>query len=387
MKALAITSKGIEDITALEIKELINSKTEIKDSCVIFNIKKLEELCLLCYKSQSVEKILFLFDNFNFNDDFEEKIKETIHKIDFSKWINKSITFRVTCKKVNNETLSSEEIVGDIGAIIIENIKKQKKYKQKVDLDNPDITFLIFINNQTAYFGIDFSGRDLHKREYKLFAHPNALRSTIAYSLLRIADLKQKEILLDPFCHSGEIPLEAALFTTNFPLNYYSKEKFSFLKFKPLKKFNFTKFFKDIDKEITKTKKPSINCFDPTIMNLNATKKNAKIAGINKSINFSRIDIEWLDTKLNKESIDKIITHVPELTKTSNPKDIEKLYDELFYQTKFILKKQGKIAIISKNTDLIKKAAEKYKFNLEKEREVYSGKQRFEVVVFSKQIH
>lgn len=386
MKGLAITSRGIEDIASLEIKELINSRAEIKDSCIIFNIKKLEELCLLCYKAQSIEKILFLFDYLNFNNinDFDKKMKEIIDKIKFDDWLDKKTTFRVTYKKIDNEDLSSEEISAKIGALIIENIKKNKKYKQKVELDNPDITFLIFINRNTAYFGIDFSGRDLHKREYKLFAHPNSLRSTIVYLLIRIAELKPKEILLDPFCHSGEIPIEVALFTTNFPLNYYSKEKFSFLKFKPLKKLNFNKFFNDIDKKIIKTKKPLINCFDQKLLNLNAAKKNAKIAGINKLINFSRTDIEWLDTKLDKESIDKIITHPPESTRNINIKDIEKLYDQFFYQAEFILKESGKIAIISQNTDLLKKSAEKYKFKVEKEKEVWSGKQILKVVVFGK---
>jgi hypothetical protein len=33
---------------------------------------------------------------------------------------------------------------------------------------------------------------------------------------------------------------------------------------------------------------------------------------------------------------------------------------------------------------LLKEAAEKYKFKPEQEREVWSGKQKFEVVVFSK---
>jgi len=383
MKALAITSHGIEDITALEIKELINSKAEVKDSCVIFNIKKLEELCLLCYKAQSVGKILFLLDNFNFKD-FNKEIKKAIAKIDFSKWLDKTTTFRVTCKKMDNENLHSEETAANVGALIIDNIKKNKKYNQKVELDNPDITFLIFINKNQAYFGIDFSGKDLHKREYKLFAHPASLRSTIAYSLLRIADLKEKQIMLDPFCHSGEIPIEAALFTTNFPVNYYSKDKFAFTKFKPLKKFNFKKFFEDIDKKITKPKKPLVNCFDNKTTNLNAAKKNAKIAGIHKVLNFSRMDTEFLEIKLDKQSADKIITHPPDPTRTANPKDIEKLYNEFFYQSEFILKKKGKILTITKKTELLKEAAKKHKFKPEQEREVWSGKQKFEVMVFSK---
>ena len=383
MEGLAICSKGTENIAALEIKELIKSNAKVLDSCVLFDIKKLEDLCLLCYKAQSIEKVLFYFNNFEF-DKLQEKLKETIKNINFGQWLDEKTTFRVTCKKINPDNISSEEIAGNVGALIIEHIKKNKKYKPKVELDNPDITFLLFINKSTAYFGIDFSGRDLQKREYKLFAHPRSLRATIAYSLVRIADLKPKETLLDPFCNSGEIPIEAALFTTNFPVNYFSKEKFSFLKFKPFKKFNFNKFFINIDKKIIKTKKPLISCLDTKMINLSAAKKNAKIAGINKSLNFSRMDTEWLELKIKKENIGKIVTHLPEATKHTNQKDIEKIYNEFFYQAEFILKKQGKITIILKDTELLKKAAEKYKFKTENEIEVHEGKEPFKVITFSK---
>src|SRR3989338_2380603 len=113
MKGLAICSRGIEDITALEIKELINSKSEIKDSCVIFDVKKLEELALLCYKAQSVDKILYLFDSFKFKD--IEEIKEKIGKIDIKSWLGKK-TFRVSCWIINNNISSTElnETAGEV---------------------------------------------------------------------------------------------------------------------------------------------------------------------------------------------------------------------------------------------------------------------------------
>ncbi|MBW2989259.1 methyltransferase [Candidatus Woesearchaeota archaeon] len=384
MIGLAITSRGVEDTASLEIKELINSECQIKDKCIIFNLDKLEDLCLLCYKAQSVEKVLFLLGCFEFKgiEDLKEKMGKVIGKAEWSDWLNKKTTFRVTCKKADNEGILSEELAGDVGALIIDTVKKSKKYKQKVELDDPDITFLAFIDKNTAYLGIDFSGRDLNKREYKVFAHPASLRSTLAYALVRLSELSKGENLLDPFCYSGEIPIEAALFTSNLPLNYHSKDKFSFLKFKKLKKFDFEAFFKRVDKEIIKVKKPLISCFDPKMMNLNAAKKNAKIAGVNKMISFSRIDTEWLDTKLDKESIDRIVTHPPEFTKTSNRRDIEGIYDEFFYQSNFILKKGGKIALISRSMEMLKRAAEKNNFKAKAEREVWCGKQAFEIGVF-----
>ena len=37
MKGLLITHKGIEDIAALEIRELINKTTRISDTCIILH--------------------------------------------------------------------------------------------------------------------------------------------------------------------------------------------------------------------------------------------------------------------------------------------------------------------------------------------------------------
>ena len=378
MKALAITSKGIEDITALEIKELINSESEIKESCVAFEAKKPEDLYLLCYKAQSVEKILFLFGYFNFNNkNLFDDLKKHIESIDFSKWLSKEITFKVTSKIIDND-LSTQEISEKTGEFIINCIKKTKKYRQKVDLNNPDIIFFVYIFKNTCYLGIDIAGFELHKRQYRIFQHPSALRATIAYSLIRIANADEKDMLIDPFTGSGTIPIEAGLYFSNFPVNYFNKDKFLFLKFLKNKKF-----FESIDKKI-KTPKLKIYGYDAVLGYIISAKKNAKIAGIDKNLKLSRCEISWLDTKFKKNSVDKIITYPPQESKNIDQKITEKIYDEFFYQADFILKKQGRIVLITKSLELLKKYADKYKFKLLDEREVYSGKQLLSVIVFGR---
>ena len=53
----------------------------------------------------------------------------------------------------------------------------------------------------------------------------------------------------------------------------------------------------DFDKFNSKFDKANIFAFDSQFRHIDAAKKNSKIAGINKNINFSRTEIEWLDTK------------------------------------------------------------------------------------------
>ncbi|MDP7180371.1 MAG: THUMP domain-containing protein [Candidatus Woesearchaeota archaeon] len=379
MKALAITSKGIEDISADEIKELINAKTEIKDSCIIFEPKKLEDLALLCYKAQSVDKILFLFNHFNFNEkDLLDKLEKEIKKLDLSEWLDKNATFKVACRKVN-ESLTSEELCAKTGEMIINKIKKEKNYNQEVDLNSPDVIFFIYIHKDECYFGIDFSRIELNKRTYRIFTHQSSLRGTIAYSLLRIADCKEDQTIVDPFTGSGTIPIETALYLSKFPINYYSKDKFAFLKFK---KINSEKVFQEADKK-RKTDKLNLYGYDSFLGYITNAKKNAKIAGTHKLINFARIDVEWLDTKFEKETIDRIIAQPPKITNL-NKKDIEKVYNELFYQAEFTLKKDGKIVLISETIDSLKKYAEKHKFRIKEQRQVYSGKAPMIVVTFER---
>ena len=383
MKGLAITEKGIEDIATLEIKELINAKAEIKDSCIIFDIKNLTDLCVLCYKSQSVNRILYLFKHFEFDNNFFKIASEKIEKIDFSEWLDKNISFVVRCIKTENDDLSTSEIERMIGEFILNNIKKNKNYKQKVDLREPDIIFLVYINKDSCYIGVDFSGFDLSKRSYKIFMHPAALKGTIGYALVRIAGFDKKDTLLDPFSGSGIIPIESALFALDFPVNFYNKEKFSFLRLKPFNNANFNRFFDAIDKKISK-EKLRIFGYDNSMKFVNYAKKNAKIAGVDKQINFSKVDVEWLDIKFEKDSVDKIVTDVPAMSKYSDNKSIEKVYKELFYQADFVLNKNGIIVILTRDLNSLKKFYEEYNFKIIKKRKIYSGKEELLIAELKK---
>ena len=61
MKGLAITNIGIEKISSKEIKELIKPKAvKIEKGGISFDLKEMSDLCVLCYKAQSVSKVMLL---------------------------------------------------------------------------------------------------------------------------------------------------------------------------------------------------------------------------------------------------------------------------------------------------------------------------------------
>lgn len=139
MKGLAITSRGLEETASKEIKELIGGKCDTKDACVVFDFEKFEDLCLLCYKAQSVDRILYLIGSFEFKDFFKD-FEIFFEKINLDKWLGKYKKFKVECLRLGSHDFKSI----DIEKKFIEFVNK--KYKSlKFDLRDYEIIFFIYI--------------------------------------------------------------------------------------------------------------------------------------------------------------------------------------------------------------------------------------------------
>jgi len=365
MKAFAITNHGLEGLATHEVEELLKVKAKKEPSVVLFDANE-QKLAYLCYKAQSLIKVCSLLEKFDLKS--VKDLKKI--KTDFTKIIPDNNSFRVKFARQGDVSLISQEIEPELG----ETIYNQFKGKIKVSMENPDYIVYLYVFNKTAYLGIDYSGFDLSKREYRVFANPKSFHANINYILLRLAELKEKETLLDPFCLSGETGIEAALYLSKKSPHYFSKQKFAFNKFL---KFNFNK----IDKEVKKTKS-KITLSSPHMNDVKASQKNAKIAGVEKLINFTRQDIEWLDLKFKKNSVNKIVSIIPCPSFNNPERNLKKLYNEFFDRTKFILKKKGRIVVLGKDLTFFKKTAKNVK--LIKEIEFLNGKEHLGIAAFEK---
>ncbi|MEM3374479.1 MAG: THUMP domain-containing protein [Candidatus Woesearchaeota archaeon] len=389
MKAFITTNKYLEKISEIEIKELINCQNfEIYESVVSFDIKNYVELAKITYYSQSINRACLLLEKFKIEENKEinnlfKKIEKKIEEINFLnlKELINNKSFKVECERHGNHDFKSTDIEILVGKKL-NNIFKDINIKNNVDYDNPEVIFFFYIYNEYCFFGLDFSGFDLSKRQYKIFNHPESLKGNVAYSLIRLSEFKKNDFLLDPFMGSGTIVIEAALYATGFPVQYYNKDKLAFTRL-----INTKLFDKEKEKiENIKEKKTNIYGYDYQMKYLKAAQKNAKLAGIDKTINLSRCEIEWLDTKIKEKSFDFIITDMPRYSKNKPEKEYEKLYDEFFYQAKYILKNKGRIVLLTKENEILKKSSEKHNFKIVNKYFVSQGQEVFDVFCFEKEI-
>ncbi|MGC4096966.1 MAG: THUMP domain-containing protein [Nitrospira sp.] len=89
--------------------------------------------------------------------------------------------------------------------------------RPSVDTERPNIKLDAFLDHSTVTFYVDTSGEPLFKRGYRAGSVEAPLRENLAAGILRLAGWTTENVLLDPMCGGGTIPLEAALMARNIP--------------------------------------------------------------------------------------------------------------------------------------------------------------------------
>ncbi|XP_068449491.1 tRNA (guanine(6)-N2)-methyltransferase THUMP3 [Clinocottus analis] len=117
----------------------------------------------------------------------------------------KIIKFRVTCNRAGDKhSFSSNEAARDFGGAV------QEFFQWKADMTKFDIEVLLNIHNIEVVIGIALTEESLHRRNISHFG-PTTLRSTLCYGMLRLCKPQTSDIIIDPMCGTGAIPLEGAI--------------------------------------------------------------------------------------------------------------------------------------------------------------------------------
>ncbi|MBI2145539.1 RNA methyltransferase [Candidatus Woesearchaeota archaeon] len=185
----------------------------------------------------------------------------------------------------------------------------------------------------------------LEGREYAALGGDD-LPGSLAYVLLRKAGYTGKQFLFDPFTRSGSFAIEEALFSSGFPVNYYGKGAI-LSRLQKLPGFSKVSLPDYVSK---KSPRPKILSSSQSMQDVRFAEKNAKLAGVNKLIRFSRLDIEWLDAKLDDKSVDLVLSYPPQFGSDNfaagaNAR-LEKTFDTFFDHATFFLKKAGNVFFV-----------------------------------------
>lgn len=232
---------------------------------------------------------------------------------------------------------------------------------------------------------------NLGRRECSVYGQQGDIEGNLAYLLLRASGYNPaRHFLFDPFTRSGAIAIEAAFFSSGFPVNYYRKDAI-LAAFPKLQHPGISKVFLATDEKSKKNKaRPNVLSSSPLMQNVRYAEKNAKLAGVNKLIRFSRLDIEWLDAKLDEHSIDIVVSYPPQFNRSKNSfaaaenEKLGKMYKEFFYQAAIFMEKNGRVVLLLNGETKSALSSIASKFSHGVLRKVQLGSEPFELVKFAR---
>ncbi len=225
------------------------------------------------------------------------------------------VNISVTCHK--SKLYHSDAVAERVLGAINDNFPQSKK---PIELDKNGQLILVRLVNDLCTISIDSSGTLLHKRGYRQETAKAPIRETLAAGMLLMSGWNASVPLIDPFCGSGTIPIEAALLASHIPPGI--ARKFTFTRWPVLEKTKWQEILQTARNGITKENLILLG-YDRDQGAIRMAESNAARAGMKDVVIFKSQPISELQPS---DSKGWIITNPPYGLRTSGNRDLRDLY-------------------------------------------------------------
>lgn len=141
----------------------------------------------------------------------ERDVYHAAYALAWPEWFTPAQTIKVKVSARRCPLPSLDFLTLRIKDAVCDKFAKAKQGRPSVDTERPDIKLDAFLDQNTVTFYVDTSGEPLFKRGHRIGSVEAPLRENLAAGILRLAGWTANDVLLDPMCGGGTIPLEAAL--------------------------------------------------------------------------------------------------------------------------------------------------------------------------------
>lgn len=313
---------GLEAVLKREIKDLGYEITNVDNGKVTYTGD-----INLCARAnmflRTTERVLLKVASFK-AETFDELFEST-KAIPWEEYIPSDGRFWVAkANSINSKLFSPSDIQSIMKKAIVERMKKKYKIEWFEESGSAYPLRVTIIKDEVTVC-IDTSGESLHRRGYRKLISKAPITETLAAALIMLTPWNKDRILVDPFCGSGTIPIEAALIGAKiapginrsflaeswkgfFPDKIW-KEARDEARDLQLKDIDMNIQGYDIDREIVK-----------------AARQNARMAGVDHLIHFQQKDLSSLSSS---KKYGFIITNPPYGERLEEQKNLPGLYKEI----------------------------------------------------------
>ncbi len=203
---------GLESVLKREIQDLGYEITQVEDGRVTFR-GGMDAACRANIFLRTAERILLKAGCFTAVT-FEELFQKT-KEIPWERYIPENGKFWVAkAASVKSRLFSPSDIQSIMKKAMVERMKSCY-HIQWFPEDGAAYPVRVFLMKDVVTVGIDTTGVSLHKRGYRPAAGKAPIAENLAAALIMLTPWKKDRILVEPFCGSGTIPIEAAMMAAN----------------------------------------------------------------------------------------------------------------------------------------------------------------------------
>ena len=201
---------GLEAVAAREVKALGYENATTVDGRVLVEADEaaVPRLNVFVRTADRVQIVVAKFKATDFG-----QLRDGADAVDWKHWIPRDGAFPVTGRSVRSQ-LSS---VPDCQRLVKKSIVKALVGDRRAPETGAEFRVHVSLLKDEVTISLDTTGPGLHKRGYRDRPGTAALRETLAAALVQLSYWNPDRPLIDPFCGTGTILIEAAWIGLNRP--------------------------------------------------------------------------------------------------------------------------------------------------------------------------
>lgn len=281
---------GMEAVLKREIVDLGYDVTDVTDGRVTF-LGDAEALCRGNIFLRTAERILLKVGAFH-AETFEELFQGT-KALPWEEYIPVDGRFWVAkAGSVKSKLFSPSDIQSVMKKAMVERLK-DIYHTSWFGEEGNSYPVRVFLLKDEVTVGLDTTGESLHKRGYRKLTAKAPIAENLAAALILLTPWNRDRILVDPFCGSGTIPIEAAMLAANMAPGM--NRGFTAMDWEGIVP---AQIWQDAFEEARELIRPvtdiDIQGYDIDEKMVATARENARLAGVEHMIHFQRRDVAQL---------------------------------------------------------------------------------------------
>ncbi len=275
---------GLEAVLKREITDLGYDITEVADGRVTFWGDE-EALCRANIFLRTAERILIKVGSFH-AESFEELFQGTL-AVPWEEYIPEDGKFWVAkAASVKSKLFSPSDIQSVMKKAMVERLGGHygKTWFQE---DGESFPVRVFLLKDEVTVGLDTTGESLHKRGYRKLVAKAPIAENLAAALIMLTPWNRDRILVDPFCGSGTIPIEAAMMAAGMAPGMnrnFTAENWPHI----VPQGTWKDALEEAREAVDLTVDPDIQGYDIDERIVGVARENARLAGVDQMIHFQK---------------------------------------------------------------------------------------------------